>query len=61
MARPEDTLTKAGARSLVVQIREYWALRGHSVRVEAVPIQDWPDMWGVRSNLVNGVPPGTVC
>jgi len=49
-----DLLSRAGANALCRTIAAYWAKRGHQVRVE--PVEFGEDSWGVRSNLVNGLP-----
>lgn len=51
-----DTYTHHGAGRLAGIIRDYWAKRGHTVTVERFLIAA-PNLWGVRSNLVNGLPP----
>lgn len=53
----DDLLTKRGAKILADAITAFWQKRGHHF-VVAEPHQ-LPDMnaWGVRSNLVNGLPP----
>lgn len=54
----EDYFTIAGASALKRQIEDYWMRRGF-VGIEAtiVPVGDG---YVVRSNMVNGVPPGPV-
>jgi hypothetical protein len=50
--------SKRGARLLAEAITEYWLSRGHLVSAESYPLDDTPTPhWGVRSNLVNGLPP----
>ena len=52
-----DTTTEEGARALAQKIEKSWWDRGyHSVRAMATKGHD--GMWLVRSNLVNGKPPG---
>lgn len=47
-------LTQAGARRLARQIENFWTSRGHAV---AVTVEHGIDgVWGVRSNLVGGLP-----
>lgn len=49
-----DLNSRIGARLLAAVIIEYWRKRGHIVFAEGYPIDK---KWGVRSNLVNGLPP----
>lgn len=52
-----DFFTKHGAELLRQHITNYWQARGFlSVRVERFQLPGRVD-WGVRSNLVDGVPP----
>jgi hypothetical protein len=42
------------------RIKEFWAARGHKVRVEVIrnePRGHDPVVYGLRSDLVNGLPP----
>lgn len=52
----DDLLSKQGSRLLAKAIVEYWLVRGHLVFAEGYPLPD-SLTWGVRSNLVNGLPP----
>ncbi len=49
-----DLFSKTGARLLAAVIIKYWADRGYHVVAESYPADGY---WGVRSNLVNGLPP----
>lgn len=46
--------SKRGARLLAEAIANYWLDRGHMVFTEIYPLDVLH--WGVRSNLVNGLP-----
>jgi hypothetical protein len=50
-----DLYSRKGARLLAEVIAEYWLTRGHIVFVESYQVAD-TQSWGVRSNLVNGLP-----
>ena len=51
-----DNYTAKGAERLRNTILDYWATRGYlNVRVEKYEV--WDGVWGLRSNLVNGLPP----
>lgn len=57
-----DLFSKTGARLLARVITEYWLNRGYHVLAEGYPMGfgagNWnTGNWGVRSNLVNGLPP----
>lgn len=52
----DDLLTERGSRLLAEAIAEYWLDRGHLVFAEGYPLPG-SLAWGVRSNLVNGLPP----
>jgi hypothetical protein len=54
-----DLFSKVGARLLAAVIVKYWHDRGHFVFAEGYPMTDVSiaGKWGVRSNLVNGLPP----
>jgi hypothetical protein len=54
-----DTLTYTGAEIIARTIREFWHSRGYTrVRVERFELgEGYWKTWGVRSNLVNGLPP----
>lgn len=57
-ASPNDHFTKVGAMTLADQITAYWRTRGYpSVRAEHFAIRG-EGVWGVRSNLWNGLPRG---
>lgn len=49
-----DLFSKRGARLLAEVIMKYWKNRGYHVFAEGYPMSG---NWGVRSNLVNGLPP----
>jgi hypothetical protein len=51
-----DALSKFGAGLLCDAIAEFWSRRGFSVRAERFPVEGTAS-WGVRSNLVAGLPP----
>lgn len=48
--------TKDGAKLLLGTIRNYWAYRGYDVSLEIVEIPGMPRHFGIKSNLVNGLP-----
>lgn len=50
-----DLFSKTGARLLATVIIKHWHNRGYLVFAEGYPMG--PGKWGVRSNLVNGLPP----
>ena len=52
----DDFLSKRGARLLAETIVEYWFGRGYNVFAEGYALSDHLGTWGVRSNLVNGLP-----
>ena len=52
----DDLLSKRGARLLAEFIVNYWLDRGHLVFAEGFAIPE-TNAFGVRSNLVNGLPP----
>jgi hypothetical protein len=54
----DDLLSKRGAQLLADAINAYWLARG-SGRVRAVPyeLDGHKTSYGVRSNLLNGLPP----
>jgi hypothetical protein len=54
--KDDDVYTIKGANRLVKIIKAYWQKRGHAVDVERFAIVGWKDHWGVRSDLVNGLP-----
>lgn len=51
-----DYSTKAGAKLLMATIRNYWKFRGFNVTLEVYEIPGTPRHFGIRSNLVNGIP-----
>jgi hypothetical protein len=62
MAKPDkikldcdDLLSKRGATLLAEAIMAHWKGRGYLVFAEGYALA--PGSWGVRSNLVNGLPP----
>ncbi len=59
-----DYCTREGAERLKNQIEAYWAERGKDVRIDLVQGGFLPSMRSartdVRSNMVNGVPNGTI-
>lgn len=58
MTDPKDTYTSFGAGLLAKTIETYWHDRGaRHVKVERYELEHFPGMWGVRSNLVAGMPP----
>ena len=52
----DDLLSKRGSRLLADSITEFWRSRGHLVFAEGYALTG-TTAWGVRSNLVNGLPP----
>lgn len=51
-----DNYTASGAEKLRASIARYWLGQGYTnVRVETYQL--WTGTWGIRSNLVNGLPP----
>lgn len=50
-----DLYSRKGARLLAEVIANYWLTRGYIVLVESFQLPDM-SLWGVRSNLVNGLP-----
>lgn len=54
-----DFLTRNGADALVKHLTDYWTSRGYrGIRVERFELPGVGSNWGVRSNMVGGVPPG---
>lgn len=51
-----DALSKYGASLLCDAIMDHWARRGFVVRAERYAVEGTAS-WGVRSNLVAGLPP----
>lgn len=54
----DDLLSRHGSRLLSETIVEHWRVRGYAVRAEEYPLPDSVGTWGVRSDLVNGLPQG---
>lgn len=54
----EQTLTHSGATRLALIITNYWMARGYqpTVTVEPVRISPERNVWGVRSDMINGHP-----
>lgn len=53
-----DFLDRAGAQAIAASINDYWRARGHlTVRAEPYELPDFRRVYGVRSNLVGGLPP----
>lgn len=52
----DDLLSRKGSRLLAEAISVYWSGRGYLVFAESYPLGD-SGAFGVRSNLVNGLPP----
>lgn len=50
-----DLLSRFGSLLLCMHIAEFWRVRGFSVSCERFQVPD-TESWGVRSNLVNGLP-----
>lgn len=58
LAEHSDLLTRDGARAIAAVINAYWSERGHStVRAEHYELPGFGKSYGVRSNLINGLPP----
>lgn len=59
-----DSLSLVGASHMAIELRDWWAGKGYDTArfwAESIPCPDDPDVssvYGVRSNLVNGQPPG---
>jgi hypothetical protein len=51
-----DALSKHGAGLIAACIMDFWARRGLG-NVKAERFEVWEGTWGVRSNLVGGLPP----
>lgn len=56
MPHVPDNYTANGADKLKAVILRYWLDRGF-VNIRAEKYEISPGIWGVRSNLVNGLPP----
>lgn len=55
-----DLLSPSGASAIAAAVEAYWHSRGHvQVRAERYEIPSGGG-WGVRSNLVGGLPPAPV-
>lgn len=55
-----DGLSKFGSGILADAIMDFWARKGHpQVVAERFPVPDTAS-WGVRSNLVQGLPPARI-
>ncbi len=58
LPRGLDLFSKYGAGILAAHITAHWHERGHdTVEAERYELPGFPDVWGVRSNLVNGKAP----
>lgn len=56
-ATATDSFTKKGAERLARTISDHWRSRGHKgVTTRVEPVAGQENMFGVRSNLVNGRP-----
>lgn len=54
----QDTLTRYGAGVLADYIDQYWRTRGYlGIQTEKYELPGSPGVYGVRSNMVGGVPP----
>lgn len=49
-------MTKQEAKTLAMDIKEFWAKRGYSVRTWPELVGDGVYIYGVRSDMVNGLP-----
>ena len=49
-----DAYSERGARLLCIALKDFWSRLGHSIRAE--PFKIHTGAWGVKSNLVNGLP-----
>ena len=59
MPAKDDSLTKRGALLIACKINDFWIDQGHpQVKAERYELPGFDDVWGVRSNLVQGKPPG---
>lgn len=59
MAKLDDNSTARGAATLAGRIQTYWHRRGfRGALVERYEVDSDSGIYGVRSNLVNGKPPG---
>lgn len=56
-----DALSKNGASLLAAAIMDFWVRKGFgNVRAERFQVWEGGKDWGVRSNLVGGLPPARV-
>lgn len=51
-----DFLTRHGADLIATHLVAYWRARGFQ-GLRATPYEVTPGTWGVRSNMVGGIPP----
>lgn len=55
--KENDGYTRQGAAALARTIEQHWHARGFiGVGVVIYPVAEFSNTWGVRSNLVNGLP-----
>ena len=54
--RLNERHTQDGAIHTAAQIREYWAKKGYLVVTTICPIPGRDRLWGIRSDLINGLP-----
>lgn len=59
--RQRDWCTQTGAEDLALAIQEHWAARGHKVTTRVIAVitseQATRSIYGVRSSLIDGLPP----
>lgn len=56
-----DLYSKTGAGVLAKSIEEFWKAKGyHGIVVERFEIPGTRSCYGVRSNMINGIPPRSV-
>ncbi len=54
----QDTLTRHGANLLAKYIETHWKSKGYpAIVVETFPVPNISDHYGIRSNMVGGIPP----
>lgn len=55
---PIDRCSESAAKQLARDLTDSWKARGHDVTFWAIPqgSNRRKSVWGVRSNLVNGIP-----
>lgn len=63
MVKPaaDDLLSETGAVALAERLAKWWHMRGYpqaEFRAVARKSKNGKEIWTVRSNLVNGLPPG---